>query len=160
MSNIPARVSRRGFCEGACRAASGATLAALFSGCGSGEGGSPTSPSGMVSRLPVVQGRLAGSVVQVSVAGTALNDVGDAAFVESVGGVFLVTRTTANAFTAVEGICTHEGCRVTDFNDAGYVCPCHGSRYSRTGQVLEGPARAALRQHATTFVDGTLTITI
>ena len=47
---------------------------------------------------------------------------------------------------------------VTEADGASYVCPCHGSRYSRSGQVILGPATASLRQHATTFADGVVSI--
>jgi cytochrome b6-f complex iron-sulfur subunit len=137
--------------------ASGATVATLFSACG---GGSPTSPSRMASMLGVVSGRFAGSGVQVTVAGSPLDNVGGAALVESIAGVFLLSRTSATAFMAVDAICSHESCTVTGADGNAYVCPCHGSRYSRSGQVLEGPAKASLRQFATTFADGVVTIAV
>jgi len=149
-------VSRRRFCAGACQVASGATLATVFSACG----GSPTSPSGMASKLGVLSGRFAGSVVQVNVAGSALADVGGAVLVESVAGVFLLARMSASAFSAIEAVCTHEGCTVTGADGNTYVCPCHGSRYNRSGQVIGGPAKASLRQYANTFSDGVVTIAL
>ncbi len=139
--------------------ASGATLATLFSACG-GESSSPTSPSGMASMLAVLAGRFTGSVVQVTAAGSALADVGGAALVESTAGVFLIARTSASTFSAIDAVCTHEGCTIAGADGATYVCPCHGSRYNRSGQVLAGPARASLRQYATTFTDGVVTIAL
>jgi len=156
MSDTNTYVSRRRFCAGACHVASGATLATLFAGCG----GSPTSPSGPVSTLATLSGRFSGSTVQVSVAGSALADVGGAALVESVAGVFLVSRTGTNAFTAIDAICSHESCTVTGTDGTAYVCPCHGSRYSRSGQVLAGPAKASLRQFTATFAADVLSIGI
>ncbi len=150
-------VSRRRFCAGACQAASGVTLATLFSACG---GGSPTSPGGMASALAVVAGRFSASRVQVTIAGSPLANVGGAALVESTAGVFLLARTSESAFSAVEAVCTHEGCTINGADGATYVCPCHGSRYNRNGQVLAGPARAALRQYGTTVADGVVTIAL
>ena len=138
--------------------ASGATLATLFSACGGGS--SPTSPSGMASMLGVLSGRFTGSGVQVTVAGSAVADVGGAVLVESTAGVFLLAHTSASVFSAVEAVCTHEGCTINGADGATYVCPCHGSRYNRSGQVLAGPARASLRQYATTFTNGVVTIAI
>jgi cytochrome b6-f complex iron-sulfur subunit len=158
MSDSNARVTRRRFCTGACQAASGATLATLFSACGGGS--SPTSPDGMASMLGVLAGRFTGSAVQVTTAGSPLADVGGAALVESTAGVFLIARTSASTFSAIEAVCTHEGCTITGADGAAYVCPCHGSRYNRSGQVLAGPATSSLRQYATTFTDGVVTIAI
>ena len=159
MSDTNTCVSRRRFCAGACQAASGATLATLLSACGGGSS-SPTSPGGGASALGVVAGRFANSRVQVTVAGSALAGVGGAVLVESTAGVFLLARTSESAFSAVEAVCTHEGCTINGADGATYVCPCHGSRYNRNGQVLAGPARASLRQYATTVADGVVTIAL
>jgi cytochrome b6-f complex iron-sulfur subunit len=157
ISDSNAHVSRRRFCTGACQVASGATLATLFTACG---GGSPTSPSSNISTLGVIAGQFAGSGVKVAVAGSALANEGGAALIESTAGVFLLARTSATAFTAVEGICTHEGCKVTNTDGDQYVCPCHGSRYTRGGSVVHGPAMASLRRYTTSFSDGVVTIAV
>src|SRR5687768_4509809 len=158
LSDGNAHVSRRQFCAGACQVASCATLATLFTGCG----GSPTSPSGggNVSTLGVLTGQFAGGGVRVTVAGSALAAEGGAALIDSTAGVFLLARTGASSFTAVEGICTHEGCRVTNTDGDSYVCPCHGSRYTRGGTVVQGPAMASLRRYTTSFADGVVTIAL
>src|SRR4030095_4543109 len=49
---------------------------------------------------------------------------------------------TPHAFSAS---CTHKGCTVTWNNaDLTWDCPCHGSMFSRDGQVIHGPATDAL----------------
>jgi cytochrome b6-f complex iron-sulfur subunit len=65
-----------------------------------------------------------------------------------------------NSFSAIDAVCTHEGCTITGADGEAFVCPCHGSRYNRSGQVLAGPARASLRRYASTFTDGVLTIAL
>jgi Rieske Fe-S protein len=107
-----------------------------------------------------VSGRFTTGRVDVNVAGTALTAEGGAALVESVAGVYLLARTSANSFTAVEAVCTHEGCTVSNADGDQYVCPCHGSRYTRSGQVVRGPAVASLRRYTTSFTDGVVTIAI
>jgi len=136
--------------------ASGA-LATLFSACG---GSSPTSPGGMTTTLGKVPGQFANSRVQVTIAGSALADVGSAVLVESIAGVFLVARTSASAFSAVDAVCSHQSCTITGTDGDTYVCPCHGSRYSRSGAVVRGPAMASLRRFSTTVTDGVVTIAL
>ena len=138
--------------------ASSGTLATLFTACSGAS--SPTSPSGGTSTLGKLTGQFTGSGVRVTAVGSALADVGGAVLVESTAGVFLVSRTNATTFTAIDAVCTHEGCTVTGADGAQYVCPCHGSRYDRNGRVLAGPAKASLRQYATTFTADVVTIAL
>jgi glycine/D-amino acid oxidase-like deaminating enzyme/nitrite reductase/ring-hydroxylating ferredoxin subunit len=70
------------------------------------------------------------------------------------GGVVVVDGKKAGAYKDEQGnchlvntTCTHMGCE-TKWNDAerSWDCPCHGSRYSYDGSVLEGPAIEPLAQ--------------
>ena len=108
----------------------------------------------------MIQGRFANARVEVTTTGTPLANVGGAARVESNAGLFLVSRTSDTTFTVVDGTCTHEGCTITGAQGSDYVCPCHGSRYSRDGRVIGRPALANLRQYSTTFADDVVTIVL
>ncbi|OES46528.1 FAD-dependent oxidoreductase [Domibacillus iocasae] len=64
------------------------------------------------------------------------------------GGVVMVDGKKTGAYKDEQGhchlvdtTCTHMGCETT-WNDAerSWDCPCHGSRFSYDGEVLEGPA--------------------
>lgn len=157
MSNTD--LSRRRFCAGACQAASGIALATVFTGCTGGD--SPSSPNSPGVTLGVSQGRFTGgNSVEVTVGGTALSSVGGAVLVESVAGVFLVSRTADTTFTAIDAVCSHQSCTVTNADGDIYVCPCHGSRYDRSGRVVHGPATASLRRYNSSFANGTLTIAL
>lgn len=46
---------------------------------------------------------------------------------------------------ALRLVCTHLGCTVS-VTPEGMVCPCHGSRFDRTGRVLTGPAERPLER--------------
>jgi Rieske Fe-S protein len=57
------------------------------------------------------------------------------------GDVVAGYRDDDGTLTAVSATCTHLGCRV-NWNSAerSWDCPCHGSRFSPSGEVLQGPA--------------------
>lgn len=46
---------------------------------------------------------------------------------------------------AMSLVCTHLGCTVVVTED-GLSCPCHGSRFDRQGNVLNGPADRPLKR--------------
>ena len=53
----------------------------------------------------------------------------------------VLVRADDTGIFAVSLICTHLGCTVAkDPQRAGFLCPCHGSRYRDDGSVIAGPA--------------------
>lgn len=54
-------------------------------------------------------------------------------------GIYLVHA--AEGFFALNAICTHLGCLTAWNQELGIIaCPCHGSKFTRTGVKIEGPA--------------------
>jgi glycine/D-amino acid oxidase-like deaminating enzyme/nitrite reductase/ring-hydroxylating ferredoxin subunit len=84
-------------------------------------------------------------------------DVGSPADVRRGGGAvvrrglakFAVHRSEDGALHVLSAVCPHLGC-VVDWNDAekSWDCPCHGSRFSATGELINGPANRPLEAAA------------
>jgi nitrite reductase/ring-hydroxylating ferredoxin subunit len=69
----------------------------------------------------------------------------DAAVIEIEGHKTGAYRDENGKLHLVSAICTHMGCTVNWNNvEKTWDCPCHGSRFSITGKVLNGPANDPL----------------
>lgn len=65
-----------------------------------------------------------------------------------------VFRDDAGAVHVLSPVCPHLGCLVRWNGTArSWDCPCHGSRFAATGEVLEGPALAGLERVGDAPVD-------
>lgn len=59
---------------------------------------------------------------------------------------------------AISSVCTHLGCLVYPV-EWGFQCPCHGSKYTKDGKVIGGPAPRPLPWfEINQEVDGTLVV--
>jgi cytochrome b6-f complex iron-sulfur subunit len=103
-----------------------------------------------------------GALTVVISSDSPLAAVGGAALTQTVAGgitrFFLLARLTPTEFSALNAVCTHEGCTVSRFAAPLFVCPCHGSRYSTSGEVVQGPAPAALPRYPNEFGGGVLSV--
>ncbi|MFV9672434.1 MAG: ubiquinol-cytochrome c reductase iron-sulfur subunit [Acidimicrobiia bacterium] len=60
---------------------------------------------------------------------------------------------------ALSEVCTHLGCRVPYIDEnTRFECPCHGSKFTREGNYIEGPAPRGMDEMATEVVDGVILI--
>jgi cytochrome b6-f complex iron-sulfur subunit len=83
-----------------------------------------------------------------------LTEAGNAALNNNGGFVVkngvIIGRTTSGTYIAVAAACTHQGTIVQyQANNQRFFCPNHGSNFSETGAVLNGPATGALQQYKT-----------
>ena len=70
------------------------------------------------------------------------------------GGPVIAIRDPENAdgVVAFNSTCTHQGCSV-DWESSEFACPCHGSKFSASGEVTEGPAEEALATYEAKIED-------
>ncbi len=62
------------------------------------------------------------------------------------GNKILVIR-DGDGMRALSKACTHKSCTVKWDQENNMIrCPCHGSRYALTGEVLKGPAKKPLQK--------------
>ena len=67
--------------------------------------------------------------------------------VEVKGQVVAAYRNAKGKLITLSPVCTHLGCRVHwNSTDHTWECPCHGSRFQPTGEVIAGPAERPLEQ--------------
>lgn len=75
-----------------------------------------------------------------------------------IAGPVIVIRDPANAdnLIALNSMCTHQGCGV-EWEDDAFACPCHGSKFSSDGSVIDGPATEPLAPYEV-IIDGDLVL--
>jgi cytochrome b6-f complex iron-sulfur subunit len=87
---------------------------------------------------------------------SALNTTGSSKIVSNI-----LIINLGGSFAALSSICTHQGCTVGYNKGAGDIeCPCHGSVYSTSGSVINGPAPSALRNYPVTVTGTVLSIAL
>ncbi len=87
---------------------------------------------------------------------SALQTVGGFAYT----GDIIVIRSGENSYLALSKICTHQSCTVSyNHSEESLPCPCHGSLFSTTGAVLNGPAESKLKVYTVKKDGSILTIT-
>lgn len=85
-----------------------------------------------------------------------LNNTGGSLIVQGV-----IVANTPAGYVALDSFCTHQGCQI-GYSSANnnFPCPCHGSVYSTTGSVVNGPAVTAVKSYSISKAGNTLTITL
>lgn len=59
--------------------------------------------------------------------------------------IIVVRNPATKNLVANNPLCPHQGCTVKwKADDGKFVCPCHGSKFTPEGKVLNGPANSSL----------------
>ena len=71
----------------------------------------------------------------------------------------IVIRSSDTVYIALSKLCTHDACTVTYNSSTKQLpCPCHGSKFSDAGAVLNGPASSPLKKYNVKIEGTTLVI--
>ena len=76
-----------------------------------------------------------------------------------VRGKFYLARLQDGGFLALSRTCTHLGCTVPWVEkETKFACPCHGSAFDITGNVLEAPAPRAMDIYPITVENNVISV--
>ena len=73
-------------------------------------------------------------------------------------GILLYRQSDTNVL-AFSRNCTHNSCTIDSFQNGTSTCPCHGSQFNTSGNVVVGPAVNPLPQYSAAIADNIVTIT-
>jgi len=74
-------------------------------------------------------------------------------------GNIIIANVGNDTFIALSKTCTHAGCTVSySASNNNFPCPCHGSVFSTSGSVVNGPASSPLKAYNVTKSDNILTV--
>jgi len=128
-----------------------------FASCGGSKGSDPGPGNVGGATPPPVTG--SGNVSTIDL-GSQLTNVGDSIVQNGVIIVRLSPNNAAASFTAVQVSCTHEGTAIGYNRGQGlFICPANGSEFSKSGQVVMGPATSALHVYTVSVDNNMLTVT-
>jgi len=112
-----------------------------------------TTPSPGPGPVPGGSGDL--KIDLASPSNSALNTAGGTVLTNGV----IVANTGSSQFVALASACTHAGCTIGySLANNNFPCPCHGSVFSITGSVLNGPADTPLKSYSVSKTGDILTI--
>ena len=111
---------------------------------------SPTSPN-----VPSAPSNIDITLDLTQSANSALNNVGGYIYSNNL----IIARISQTQFVALSSICTHQGGTVFyDSSGKEFHCPVHGSNFSTSGAVINGPAGSPLKKYNTSLTGTSLRV--
>jgi len=124
-------------------------------GCSKSDSAAPTQPTG--SSTNNTNKPVDFTIIITVNPYTSLNTAGGF-YVDKTNNI-IIARTLSDEFIAVSSLCTHQQVTI-DFEPSNnkFSCSAHGSVFSTTGAVLNGPAASALKQYNTKLTGNSLRV--
>ncbi len=114
--------------------------------------------AGAVTTLGLLKPQLAAGFAAI-VRTIAPNEVPEAGVLEVPEARGYLVNVDGEEVLALSETCPHLGCRVPFIDENNrFECPCHGSKFTREGDYVEGPAPRGMDAYATEIVDGVIEI--
>jgi cytochrome b6-f complex iron-sulfur subunit len=148
-------MERKDFIEQVGLSAASVLIFGCMQSCSKSDSPAPAKPTGTTTPTPV---KTIDFTINITVSPyTSLNTAGGF-YLDKTNNI-LIARTLSNEFLAVSSVCTHQQVQI-DFqaNNNRFYCSGHGSVFSTTGAVLNGPAASALKQYKTTLSGNSIRI--
>jgi cytochrome b6-f complex iron-sulfur subunit len=148
-------MERKDFIEKVGLSAASVLIFGCMQSCSKSDSPAPAKPTGTTTPTPV---KTIDFTINITVNPyTSLNTAGGF-YLDKTNNI-LIARTLSNEFLAVSSVCTHQQVQL-DFQASNnrFYCSGHGSVFSTTGAVLNGPAASALKQYKTTLTGNSLRI--
>ena len=105
--------------------------ALALSACAASPTGATASQTAAGPSVPAGTAVRVGKLSEVKVGSTATGNVN--------GKTVVIFRQDDKTVLAYDAACTHAGCPVAPAGE-DFDCPCHGSRFTMDGAILDGPA--------------------
>ena len=148
-------MERKDFIEKVGLSAASILIFGCMQSCSKSDGPAPAKPTGTTNPNPANKVDFTINITNNPY--TSLNTAGGF-YVDKTTNI-IIARTLTDEFLAVSSICTHQ--QVTlDYQASNnrFYCSGHGSIFSTTGAVVNGPAASALKQYKTTLTGNSLRI--
>ena len=148
-------MERKDFIEQVGLSAASILIFGCMQGCSKSDSPAPTPPTGTTNPPPI---KAIDFTINITTnPDTSLNTAGGF-YVDKTNNI-IIARTLTDEFLAVSSLCTHQQV-LLDFQASNnrFYCSGHGSLFSTTGAVINGPAAAPLKQYKTTRTGNSLRI--
>ncbi len=70
----------------------------------------------------------------------------------------IVACDASGNYVALYSVCPHAGCDIIFDGSSQFPCPCHGSIFDESGNVVQGPASSGVRKYTCTLNGNILTV--